>query len=289
MTTLAGLAGALVLGGLILLAAEVTGHGPASGLAARSRFRLTPASRNRALAALAAGLVALTVTRWPVGGLAAAAAVFLLPKVVSTRASRQQTAVLEALEQWTRRIADLLTASRGLEDALQTSARQAPEAIRPAVTALSQRLAARTGTESALRAFASDAADPAADRIAVALIIATGKRGGSSRAVLSSLATMLARDVAARREIEAARAEHRTTVRWLIGFVVAFTVFAALDRQYSAPYGTVVGQVALVIIVGLYTAALWWLHRLNITPPRGRIIAGSDPVPARRHPSGGRR
>jgi Flp pilus assembly protein TadB len=285
MTTLAGLTGAIVIAGLVLLAAEATGRGPARQLS--PRLRLTRAIRYRALAALAAGLVALAVTRWPVGGLAAAAAVFLLPKVVSTRASRRQTAVLEALEQWTRRIADLLTASRGLEDALQTSARQAPAAIRPAVTALSQRLAARAGTETALRAFAAEVADPAADRIAVALIIATGKRGGSARGVLNSLAVMLARDVAARREIEAARAEHRTTVKWLTGFVIAFTLFAALDRQYSAPYGTAAGQAALVVIVGLYAAALWWLHRLNVTPPRGRILTGRDTNPGRARRAGG--
>ena len=73
----------------------------------------------------------------------------------------------------------------------------------------------QAGSEAALRAFAADIGDPAGDRIAAALIIATGRRGGAVREVLNSLAVMLARDVAARREIEADRAQHRTTVKWL--------------------------------------------------------------------------
>ena len=155
--------------------------------------------------------------------------------------------MLEGLEQWTRRLSDMLTASRGLEEALEASARHAPAAIEPAVAALGRRLAARTGTEAALRAFAADIGDPAGDRIAAALIIATGRRGGAVRDVLNALAVMLARDVAARREIEADRAQHRTTVKWLTLFVLGFTVFAVLNRSYSAPYGTVPGQVVMAL------------------------------------------
>ena len=44
--------------------------------------------------------------------------------------------MLEGLEQWTRRLADMLTASRGLEDAIEASARSAPAAIAEPVAAL---------------------------------------------------------------------------------------------------------------------------------------------------------
>ena len=83
----------------------------------------------------------------------------------------------------------------------------------------------------ALRAFAAEIDDPAGDRIAAALIIATSRRGGGAHAVLSALAEMLGRDVAARREIDAERAQHRTTVRWIIVFIVGFTVFAAAEPR----------------------------------------------------------
>ena len=175
----------------------------------------------------------------------------------------------------------MLTAGRGLEDALEASARSAPRAIEGAVGRLGQRLSARTGTEAALRAFAAEISDPAGDRIAAALIIATGRRGGGVRAVLVSLAAMLSRDVAARREIEAERAQHRTTVRWLTAFVAGFTAFAVLNRSYSAPYGTVTGQVVLVLVGCLYAGGLGWLHWLGSVPEPGRFLA--EPA-GRRHP-----
>jgi Flp pilus assembly protein TadB len=180
--------------------------------------------------------------------------------------------VLEGLEQWTRRLSDMLAASRGLEEALEASARQAPAAIAPAVRALSRRLVARMPAEAALRAFATDIDDPAGDRIAAALIIATGRRGGSVRDVLNALARILARDVATRREIEADRAQHRTTVKWLTLFVLGFTVFAILNRAYSAPYGTLPGQIVMALVVALYGAGLAWLNHLGSVPAPGRFL-----------------
>ena len=213
------------------------------------------------------------MTRWPVAGIVTVAAVLFLPRITSARAAKHRVAVLEGLEQWTRRLSDMLTASRGLEDALEASARTAPAVIEPAVARLARRLSTRTGTEEALRAFAAEINDPAGDRIAAALIIATGRRGGGVRDVLNSLAVMLARDVAARREIEADRAQHRTTVKWLTAFVAGFTIFAVVNRSYSAPYGTAAGELVLAFVAGLYAAGLLWLHHLGSVPVPGRFLA----------------
>ncbi len=277
---LAVLAGALVAAGLVLLVRELPGREQAAGVPPR-RLRLAAVSsrgRRRLLAALAVGVVVLAITRWPVGGIGAALAVLFLPRLNFVSGERQRTAVLEGLEQWIRRLADMLTASRGLEDALEVSAHSAPAAIRAPVTALVGRLRARTGTEAALRAFATDIDDPAGDRIAAALIIATGRRGGAAGDVLNALAVMLSRDVAARRDIEAERAQHRTTVKWITGFVVAFTVFAVLNRSYSAPFGTVTGQVVLALVLGLYAGGLAWLHRLGSIAAPGRFLDGHGPA-----------
>jgi len=272
MIALSGLAGGLVAAGIVLLVFELTRRGAATGTPPRRRIRLSRATRIRALLALAAGLVTLAITRWPVAMIAATLAVLFLPAIISTRVPMQRAAVLEGLEQWTRRLSDMLTASRGLEDALEASARQAPPAIAPAVQALSRRLAARAPAQAALRAFASDVGDPAGDRIAAALIIATGRRGGSVRDVLNALARILARDVATRREVEADRAQHRTTVKWLTLFVLGFTVFAVLDRAYSAPYGTLPGQLVMALVVAMYAAGLGWLSHLGSVPAPGRFL-----------------
>jgi Flp pilus assembly protein TadB len=269
---LAGLAGGLVVAGLVLLVREVSRRDAPPGAPPRRRAHVSRITRNRALLALASGIVTLAVTRWPVAMVAAALAVLFLPAIISTRVPTQRAALLEGLEQWTRRLSDMLTASRGLEDALEASARQAPAAIAPAVEALSRRLAARTPAEAALRAFAADVSDPAGDRIAAALIIATGRRGGSVRDVLNALAQILARDVATRRDIEADRAQHRATVKWLTFFVLGFTVFAIVNRAYSAPYGTLPGQIVMALVVALYGAGLMWLNHLGSVPAPGRFL-----------------
>jgi Flp pilus assembly protein TadB len=270
---LAGLAGGLVIAGLALLLLEFMPRDPGLSTPPRARIRIGPGSRKRLLIAACAGLATFALTRWPVATIAAVLAVLFVPQITASRAAQHRAAVLDGLEQWIRRIADMLTASRGLEEALEASARQAPAAIGPAVRALSRRLAARAGSEAALRAFAADIDDPAGDRIAAALIIATGRRGGGVRDVLNALAVMLARDVATRREIDADRAQHRTTVKWLTVFVLGFTVFAVLNRSYSSPYGTIPGQAVMALVTALYASGLLWLHHLGSIPVPGRFLA----------------
>jgi Flp pilus assembly protein TadB len=279
MTVLAALAGAAIVGGLVLGIRELVGRVRPPGTPPPRRPFARPLSdwpRRPAVLAVVAGLGVLAITRWPVAGLAAGLAVIFLPRVLSTRGQRERTAKLEGLEQWTRRLSDMLTASRGLEEALEASARSAPAAIAGPVTALAARLSARVGTEAALRAFAAEVDDPAGDRIAAALIIATGRRGGGVRDVLNALAVMIARDVAARREIEAERAQHRTTLRWIAVFIGGFTIFAVLNRSYSRPYGTIPGEAVLALVTGLYAAGLGWLYRLGSTPAQGRFLARED-------------
>lgn len=273
MTALAGLAGGLAIAGLALLVLELTRSAPTLTTPPRQRALLSKKARQQMVIAITLGLITLLVTRWPVAMIAAALAVLSVPRLVSGSAAQRHFAVLEGLEQWTRRLSDMLTASRGIEDALETSVRYASPAIAPAVAALGRRLAARSGTEEALREFAADIDDPAGDRIAAALIIATGHRGGAVHDVLSALAAMLAKDVASGREIEADRAQHQTTVKWLTFFVLSFAVFAVVNKAYSAPFGTVPGQLVMAVVAALYAGGLGWLHHLGAVPIQGRFLA----------------
>jgi Flp pilus assembly protein TadB len=270
----AALAGALAATGVVLFVAELTRRAPAPGTPPRRSLStsLSAGAARRYTIALCVGIVLGGLTGWPMVGVSATFGVINLPKITGNRASKQHTAMLEGLEQWIRRLADMLTASRGLQDALEASARTAPDAVAGPVTALARRLAARVGTEEALRAFAGEIGDPAGDRIAAALIIATGQRGGGVRGVLTALAEMLARDVAARRDIEADRAQHRTTLRWIILFVAGFTLFAIFNKSYSAPYGTLTGEGVLAVVATLYAVGLAWLHRLGTIPGPGRFL-----------------
>ncbi|HEY5361983.1 MAG TPA: type II secretion system F family protein [Streptosporangiaceae bacterium] len=284
MILLAALAGAAIAGGLVLGAWGLLGRSRAPGTppGRASGLTLSAAERRRVLFAVLAGLAVYLLTRWPVAALAAAAGVVFLPKLSMGGSQRSRTAMLEGLEQWIRRLADMVTASRGLEDAVSASARSAPPAVAGPVGALADRLAARMGAEAALRAFAAEIDDPAGDRIAAALIIATGRRGGGARDVLVTLAELLSADVAGRREIDADRAEHRTTVKWIAAFIGGFSIFAIINRSYSAPFGTFAGQVVLALVALLYAGALAWLRRLGSIPAAGRFLddtAADQPAP----------
>ncbi|KAA9374860.1 hypothetical protein F5972_30125 [Microbispora cellulosiformans] len=225
-------------------------------------------------ATAAAGVLVLTwwFTGWPIAALGAAVGAVTLPRMLSARDSGRRIERLEALQTWTRHLADVLGGSAGIEEALQSSADNPPPAIAPEVRALARRLAYRTPTEHALRAFADDLNDPTGDVIAAALILACRARGKGLREVLQGLARTVAKDVAARREIDAERATHRTTARWVIGALLGYTAFALVNRAYVAPFGTVGGQLVLGIVIALYAGAFMWLHRLTRAPKGHRFL-----------------
>ena len=64
--------------------------------------------------------------------------------------------------------------------------------------------------------------------------------------------------------------------------MAAFTVFSVLNHSYSAPFGTLAGQVVLALVALLYAGGLAWLHRLGNLPTAGRFLDDSlIPDPAR--------
>ena len=177
----------------------------------------------------------------------------------------------------------MLAASRGLEDALEVSARTAPVAIAGPVSALSQ-AAVRQGGHRRGAAGVRGRDRRSGRRPDRSRADHRDRQAGRRRAGrASALAEILARDVAARREIEADRAQHRTTIKWIVVFISGFTLFAIVNRSYSAPYGTVLGEAVLAFVALLYTVGLAWLHRLGTIPAPGRFL---DQTPARIAPAG---
>lgn len=267
------LAGALLTAGLVTLIAATAGINllPPQTVG-RPRWRPSRLRPQRiateAGLATAAGIVAWGLTGWPVAGLAVAAAVVALPRMLGGRAAQQRLARLEAMEAWTRQLADVLTAGRGIEEALLATADDPPAPIADQVTALRRRLEYRTPTETALRAFADELAHPVGDTIVAALIIAVELRGRGLHQVLTALADTVAKQVAMERAVDAERATHRTTAIWVIAALGLYTAFALLNRGYVAPFGTLTGQLVLTVVALLYAATLAWLHRLA-SPGKG--------------------
>ena len=278
---LPAIAGALVVAGLIGLTLGLRRTPPPPPTPQRARpgmariAAVTARTRALLLAGFTAGVVVAVLTGWWVAALVLPAAAAGLPVLLSAPPSTARIDRLEAMEEWTRALSGVLTVGVGLEQALLSTLRSTPQAIRPEVTRLVSRLRARWATEDALRAFADDLDDATGDVIAANLILGARRRGTGLAAVLESLAESVAADVRARREIEADRAKPRATARWVTIITVTVLGFLALSGDYVAPFGTPIGQLILTALLGLYVATLVWMRRMATGAPLPRFIGTS--------------
>lgn len=237
--------------------------------------------RRLLLAAAVAGVLGWVSTGWVVAGAAVGLAVVGAPRLRGGAAGRRQLSRLEALEAWTRRLADLLgSGAGGLEQAIGASVRTCPPPIAAEVSALAGRLRV-FGPEAALRGFADDLADigsPAADLVAAALILRVRRGGRGLRPVLEALAADVADLVRARRAIDADRAKPRSNVRVLIAVTAAVLgVTLAFARDYLTPFGTPAGQLMLAVIVAVFAAAIGLLARITRLPDTIRFLPDVEP------------
>lgn len=248
-------------------------------------------SRWRGPVALGAAAVAWLVSAWPVAGLIVALTVLGLPVLLSTsREAARAIDRIEAVEEWARRLGDILVVGVGLEQAITATVRTCPAPVRPEVSALSARLAARWPTESALRAFADDLDDATGDLIAATLILGVRRRGPGLARVLAAVADSVAEEVAMRRKVEAERAKPRATARAVTLITLGVVALGALNGTYLAPYGTTLGQLVLAVITLGFVGALAWMRALTLTKPEPRFLVShstrghdrSDPPSASR-------
>ena len=271
----------LTLAGLLIAAGLVAAVAAARGVALWSAG--PPSARRRPrrlvsplhLGALGTAVLVLLITGWPVAAVAAVGGVVFVPKVLGGgKASRQLIATSEALADWTRRLADLISsgAAGSTRDALRRSLSSAPEPIAPAVTNLVTRMGPQ-GVEPALRQFAREVDDPAADKIAMVLILRERNGGPGLAEVLTALAADLDDRSRMVREIEAERAKPRANMRTLVVvtlvLVVGMTLFA---RTFLSGYSTPLGQVALLVDVAIFGTALRWMRRLSDPPRPPRVL-----------------
>lgn len=283
---LAALVGATVASGVVLVVLGLQRRdAPPAGEARRRigfrshRLRRDAGSWSRwrwPLAATAAALAWL-LTGWPIAGVIVAITVVGLPVLLSTsRIAARAIDRVEALEEWSRRLADVLVVGVGLEQAIATTVRTCPDGVRAEVSALSARLAARWPTEPALRAFADDLDDASGDLVAATLILGARRRGPGLARVLTAVADSVAEEVAMRRKVEAERAKPRTTARAVTLITLGVVAIGALNGNYLAPYGTPLGQLVLATITLGFVGSLVWMRSLTLPKRDPRILGPGD-------------
>lgn len=277
-TLLVAIAGALVTGGLLALAAGLTARPvtpPRPRRTSTRRARVSPRTRMLAGIGLGIGGLLAVLTGWVIALAVAPLALAGIPVLLAAPPAQREVQRLEAMEEWVRTVAGTLGAGVGLEQALLRSLRSTPEPIKPEVTRLTGRLRARWATEDALRAFADDLDDPTGDLIAANLALGARRRGGGLATVLAALAQSVGEDVRARREIESDRAKPRANARLITGITLSVLVFLSLSGNYIAPYGTPIGQVLLGTFLAMYVGMLIWLRTMAQGRPMPRFIGTS--------------
>jgi Flp pilus assembly protein TadB len=276
------LAGAMITGGL-LLAVMGLQRRPVPPKRPRRRprvlgwlARMPRWQRWTALAAAVAGLL-LTVAGVPlVVGVLLPLAVLGLPVLLVSADGGRRIARLDAISEWTRNLASVITAGQSLEQALTASVRSTPEALREPVTNLVARLRARWSTEAALMEFADELDDATGDLVVSALIIGSRHRGEGLSRVLTGLAESVAEEVRSRREIEAERDKARGSARLITLLAVGGCAVFAVAGDFLTPYTTAVGQIILAVLVGVFILGLVWLRRMVADEPPARFLPSRE-------------
>ncbi|GAA2092755.1 type II secretion system F family protein [Aeromicrobium tamlense] len=259
------LLGAVVGAGILLVVVGMSDHDDTPkrpGPSLRDRLQ---GSARRALLGAGAGLLVLLLTSWPVLAIAVGALVWFAPLLFGGLASEKRAmARLEGLAAWTESLRDTIAGAVGLEQAIPATAYAASPAIKPALIRLTDRLRVRTSLPTALQGFADDIDDPSADLIVATLILNARLRGPGLREVLTSLAKSARADLDMRRRIAASRSSTRRSVQIVMAITIAFVLILSIfNRDYVAPYATPIGQIVLLVVIGLFAGGFIWMRRLS--------------------------
>jgi Flp pilus assembly protein TadB len=276
---LAILVGAIAGGGLFLLVVALRGLPPKP---AKRRSGLEDLRDQvvgvRGLIALVAAVIVLLGTRWVVAAIGIGLLILFWHKL-SGGAGGERTAIarLEGLATWTESLRDTIAGAVGLEQAIPASLRAAAPALKEPLIALVDRLHTRVPLPEALRRFADDINDPSADLILAALVINSRLRGPGLRALLGALSGAVREELDMRRRIEAQRRSTRFSAMFVVGFSVGVAVLLALfNHSFVKVYGTLNGELVLVVIAALYAAGFFWLTRLARFDVPERILIGNQ-------------
>jgi hypothetical protein len=269
---LAGLAAAI---GLFLCATGLQQRPVAAG-SRRSRrlFRFDLPTPARAGSMVGAALVVLVITRWPVAAVAAGCVVaFVTSNTLRRRVEDAEKA--EALTVWAEMLRDATGTPRGIEGVLVATADGAPLLLRPAVQRLARRLPYEP-LDVALVGLADDLDHPVGDLMVTALRLSARAGGRQIRAVLDDLAAMAREEARMHRRVEVARARPKADMRSVLMIMGIFVLaFSFLGRTYLEPYGTVRGQVVLLLVLAIWAMGIWAMARLGRGRPSERFLAAA--------------
>jgi Flp pilus assembly protein TadB len=274
-TALAILVGAAIGLGLGLVAAGLVGWpSKPKGPETAARTEALRKSGQRIIIALTVGLVVGLASQWVALGLGAVVLVFFWDQLFGGAASEKLAMRrIEALAMWTESLRDTIAGAVGLEQAIPASSRGADPVLREHLSGLLDRLHGRMPLAEALQYLADDLDDPSADLVIAAMILNSKLRGPGLREVLTALGKSAREEVDMRQRVIAQRMGTRRSVQIIVGSVLVFVLgMAVFNRSFVAPYGTLLGEGVLTIVLVLFGLGFWWLRRLARVESPGRFL-----------------
>ena len=273
MTAIAASAGLLIMVGVALAVTGLVKHVPEprkQRVGPRPWQRVSLPEPERAALIVAAGLVILVVTRWPVAVVCACLGVEYATRRKSTTAD--DAAKADALTAWVEMLRDATGTPRGIEGVLTATADGAPMLIRPHVVRLARRLAYEP-LDDALDDLADDLAHPVGDLVVTSLRLAARSGGRQIRGVLDDLATAAREEARMHRRIEVARERPRSDMRSVIAIMTIFVALLVfLARDYLEPYDSAVGQVIQAGVATVWAIGVTLMIRMGRSKPVERFL-----------------
>ena len=280
MVALCGLG---VAGGLMLMILGFGGIDPstesveAGGLSMKARITAIEQVRLRIILAVVGAIGMGMLAPWPVAIVLTAAGGFSLPTLLGSQKRRHAAvAKTESVATWAEQLRDTIGSSAGLQEAITVTARVAPKEIRTQVQALSLGMR-RTPLSTLLRRFAYDVDDPAADQVAVALIMASERRGQNLTGLLSDVADAARQEATMRMRTETSRAQTYSDAKAVTGIVLGvFALLLVVNRGYLSPFDSLVGQLVMAVVGAMWVSAVYGLAKLSVVRRGPRILSLSE-------------
>jgi tight adherence protein B len=221
--------------------------------------------RRSALASLIS-FVIVFATGWPAAGILAWAFVVAAPTIFGgKRVAEAAIARTEAIASWVENLHDTLMGSAGLRRAIVTTALTAPTPIASEVRELAAGLERRDPFPLSLDRFAASLNNPAADLVAMTLVMADdpNRHASDVASVLQKLGASLRDETGMQRRIHASRASARAGVSAIavitIGMAIGLAVF---NNEFLRPYDSFSGQLMLLAVGAIFATSFWYLHRM---------------------------
>lgn len=233
------------------------------GVVAGRRPPIPPVSAG---AAFASAVVVLVVTRWVVAALAAAALVAVWSSLFQSVAATAERRRVAAIAKWLEDLRDLQRGSNlDLPQALDRAALRAPKDIVDELARFVDRVRHHTPLDRALLELAADLDHPTSDLAIASMLFAYGHASGSTLyATFEELAATARDELTARDQIDRVRVRFESSMRRMIVILVAMIGYLLLaSRETVGEYSTPAGQAYLVVPIGIWGCALWWLRKLS--------------------------